>query len=69
VIKNPIDHKRTKHVNIRFLYIRERINIKEVQVSYVNIKDQVVDILTKGIPRFVLNKLRRQMGMNDQLGT
>jgi hypothetical protein len=39
VIKNPIDHKRTKHVDIRFLYIRERINVKEVQVTYINTKD------------------------------
>jgi hypothetical protein len=58
LIKNPIDHKRTKHVDIRFLYIRERIGVKEIQVNYVNTRDQIADVLTKGIQMWrLLNAL------------
>ncbi len=33
LIKNQVDHKRTKHIDVRFLYIRERINVKESRKS------------------------------------
>ena len=50
-IKNPTNHRRSKHIEIQFLYIIERIGIKEVQISYVNTRHQIANILTKGVPR------------------
>ncbi|KAL3820422.1 hypothetical protein ACJIZ3_006327 [Penstemon smallii] len=52
--KNPIQHTRTKHVDIDFHFVRERIQAKALQVSFVSSKDQLADILTKPLstPRF-----------------
>lgn len=62
-IKNPVDHKRTKHVDIRFLYVRERVEAKNVEVSYVQTRHQIADLLTKEVPRDTNIRLRGLMGM------
>jgi hypothetical protein len=38
LMKNPVDYKRTKHVDIEFLHIKEMI---EVKINYINTRDQV----------------------------
>jgi hypothetical protein len=44
LIRNLVDHKVTKHVDVRFLYIRERMGIKKIQVRCVNTRKQVANI-------------------------
>jgi hypothetical protein len=63
MIKNPGEHAATKHVDIRFLWIKEKIDDKTVKVEYLHTKNQIADILTKGIPRESFNRLRAFMGM------
>jgi hypothetical protein len=63
MIKNPGEHATTKHVDIRFLWIKEKIDDKTVKVEYLHTKNQIADILTKGIPRESFNRLRAFMGM------
>lgn len=50
MIKNPGEHAATKHVNIRFLWIKMKIDDKIVKVEYLHTKNQITYILTKGIP-------------------
>lgn len=48
--KNPQSHSRTKHIQIRYHFVREKTDSKEVFLQYVNTKDQLADMFTKNLP-------------------
>ena len=45
--KNPVNHKRCKHILIKFHYLRNMVESNIVQLQYVVTRDQIADILTK----------------------
>jgi Reverse transcriptase (RNA-dependent DNA polymerase) len=45
--KNPIFHNRTKHINIRYHLIRQKIADNTINIHYINTKNQPADGLTK----------------------
>lgn len=51
MIKNPVFHKRTKHVDVRYHYIRERYEQKDFDLVYISTDQQVADIFTKPLLR------------------
>ena len=51
MIKNPEYHKRTKHIDIRFHFIREHYSTGEFDLQYIGSSDQLADILTKPLPK------------------
>ncbi|GJW40311.1 hypothetical protein Tco_0066156 [Tanacetum coccineum] len=54
VIKNPVDHSRTKHIEIRFHFIRDCYEKRLIEVVKIHTDNNVADLLTKGfdITRF-----------------
>ena len=44
---NPLSSARTKHIDVRFHFIREVVRSKTISVKYVPTKEQHADILTK----------------------
>jgi hypothetical protein len=46
---NPIYHARTKHVEVDYHFIREKVLLKDITISYLSTHDQCADIFTKGL--------------------
>ena len=49
--KNPMFHLRTKKISIKYHMLREKVVEKEIRLEYVNIKEKIVDIFTKPLPK------------------
>jgi hypothetical protein len=63
LIKNPVFHKRSKHVDVRYHYIREQYERNEFLLEYTPSKEQHADILTKALARDQFQKHRIAIGM------
>ncbi len=63
IAKNPVDHSRTKHIDIRYHYIRECVQNGQIQLQYCPTDDMKADILTKPLVRQKFVYLRSQIGL------
>lgn len=61
--KNPVLHGRSKHIHVRFHYLRELVNEGIIQLHYCGTQDQISDIMTKAVKLEVFEKLRSRMGV------
>ena len=61
--KNPEFHGRTKHIELRHHFLRERVLNGDLSVIRVDTKDNVADILTKPLPRVTFKYLREKVGL------
>lgn len=61
IAKNPIQHGRSKHINVKFHAIRDAEKNGNVQLMYYRSKEKIVDILTKTLPCAKFNVLRRKL--------
>lgn len=48
---SPVHHDQTKHVEMRYHYVREMVLRRVVELQYVSTGEQVVDVLTKPLVR------------------
>ena len=63
ISKNCVMHKKTKHFAIKYHYLRELVQDKEVKMEYVKTKDKIVDIFTKTLPKDAREYLRGIVGV------
>ena len=61
--KNPQFYGRSKHINIKFHFIREQVRANKIQLKYCASGDTLADLLTKGISTEKLERLRKLYGM------
>ncbi|RDY05233.1 Copia protein, partial [Mucuna pruriens] len=50
IVHNPVQHGRTKHIEIDRHFIKEKLNSGLVVTTHVPTRIQIVDIFTKGLP-------------------
>jgi len=58
LVKNPVTSSRTRHVALRFNFVREKLAAKVIDVEYCPTGDMAADVLTKILPRPQHCKLR-----------
>ncbi|GJV87693.1 retrovirus-related pol polyprotein from transposon TNT 1-94 [Tanacetum coccineum] len=63
VIKNPVAHSRTKHIEIRFHFIRDCYEKRLIEVIKIHTDSNVADLLTKGFDVIRFNFLVVSIGM------
>jgi hypothetical protein len=61
--KNPGLHERSRHIDLRYHFIRECTEEGKVEVKHVKIENQLADILTKPLGRVRFQELRSKIGM------
>ena len=49
--KKPIMHSKTKHIPIKYHYLREQVSQKSSILEYIDTKEQIADIFTKPLPK------------------
>ncbi|GBM60262.1 Retrovirus-related Pol polyprotein from transposon TNT 1-94 [Araneus ventricosus] len=65
LIKNPVFHKRTKHIDVRYHFIREKCDDGSVNIKYVKSEEQLADIFTKALPKVKFEKLRELLNIKE----
>jgi hypothetical protein len=61
--KNPVLHDRSKHIDLRFHFIRQSIKQGKVNIEYSRTEDQLADILTKPLGRIKFQDMRARIGV------
>lgn len=63
VAEESRDHKRMKHINVKFNFIREAVQNKEIALQYIPTGDQTADIMTKGLGKNLFAKHRINLNL------
>ncbi|GJT30429.1 retrovirus-related pol polyprotein from transposon TNT 1-94 [Tanacetum coccineum] len=65
--KNPVQHSRTKHIEIRHHFLHDNAKKGNISIENVSSEDNIADILTKPLKREPFNYLRLGLGMMEQI--
>ena len=63
ISKNLVMHAKPKHIVIKYHYVRELVEDKQVKIEYIHIKEQIADIFTKPLPKDSYEYLRGKLGV------
>ena len=61
--KNPVMHGRTKHIDVRFHFLRELTKDGSVELVHCSSEDQLADVMTKPLKLEQFLKLRKYLGV------
>nr|GFB42470.1 retrovirus-related Pol polyprotein from transposon TNT 1-94 [Tanacetum cinerariifolium] len=62
---NLVQHSRTKHIAVRYHFIKEHVEKGTIELYFVKTDYQLVDIFTKALPTDRFNYLVRRLGMHN----
>jgi hypothetical protein len=66
--KNPVMHGRSKHIDVRFHFLRNLTKEGTIELVHCGSQDQVADIMTKPLKLEVFQKLRKLLGVCEISG-
>ena len=64
IARNPVAHARTKHIDIRFHFVREALQDGAIDIHYCPTSEMLADLLTKSLSKEWFERLRSAMGMD-----
>jgi len=62
---NPVNHQRTKHIEMDVHFVRERVAKGQVHILHVPSRSQYADIFTKGLPRALFVDFRSNLSVRE----
>jgi predicted aldo/keto reductase-like oxidoreductase len=62
---NPVEHSRTKHIDIRYHFLRDHQQKGDIKIVYVSTHNQLADIFTKPLDEKTFSKLRIELNILD----
>jgi hypothetical protein len=62
---NPVEHSRTKHIDIRYHILRDHQQRGDIEITYVSTKEQLADNFTKPLDEKTFTKLRNELNILD----
>ena len=62
---NPVQHKRTKHIELDVHFVREKVQLGQLRVLHVPTTQQFADIMTKGLPTAAFQEFRSSLCIAD----
>jgi len=62
-MKNPVQHSRTKHIEVRHHFIRDHVEKGDVALEFVPTHSQLADIFTKPLNDDQFNLIRQELGI------
>ena len=67
IAKDPVQHERTKHINVKFHAIREVEKNGEVNLVHCCSENQIANILTKALSKAKFEELRSRLGVSKKI--
>jgi hypothetical protein len=62
---NPVEHSRTKHIAIRYHFLRDHQQKGDIEIAYINTKYQLADIFIKPLDEKTFTELRNELNILD----
>ena len=59
--KNPVNRQRSKHIDIRYHFIRNAVEEGKVIIHYCPTEDMAADVLTKPMTKFKVQKFKKYL--------
>ena len=63
--KNPVFHDRSKHIRIKYHFIRDCLKEGSIKANHIATTDQLTDILTKSLGKTKFQEMRRRVGLKQ----
>ena len=65
IANNPVQHSRTKHIDIRHHFLRDHVARNDILLCGVHSEDQLADIFTKPLDESTFYRLRSELNVLD----
>ncbi|GJT09640.1 retrovirus-related pol polyprotein from transposon TNT 1-94 [Tanacetum coccineum] len=67
ISRNPVEHSKTKHIDIRYHFIKEHVEKGNVEIYFVGTEYQLTSLFTKALPKERFEYLVHRIGVEKHI--